>query len=52
MKTFLSPWVRWELEENIRKSKEKYFFSKKVCIINRLALMFCKIDGILIKILF
>ena len=36
----------------MRKSEEKYFFNKKVCIINRLALMFCKIDGILIKYYF
>ena len=46
MKTTLSLWVRWEQVENIRKTEEKYYFNKKVCVINKLAWMFCKIDGI------
>ena len=38
--------------ENIWKTEEKYYFNKKVCVINKLAWMFCKSDDILIKILF
>ena len=32
--------------ENIRKTEEKYYFNKKVCVINKLAWMFCKSDGV------
>ena len=38
--------------ENNSKTEEKYYFNKKVCVINKLAWMFCKSDDILIKILF
>ena len=32
--------------ENIRKTEEKYYFNKKVCVINKLAWMLCKSDDI------
>ena len=32
--------------ENIRKTDEKNYFNKKVCVINKLVWMFCKNDGI------
>ena len=52
VQTSLSLWVWWKWVENIRKSEENYYFVKKVCLINKLAWMFCKSDDILIKILF
>ena len=32
--------------ENNRKSEEKYYFNKKVCIIDKLMEMFCKSNDI------
>ena len=31
---------------NNRKSEEKYYFNKKVCIISKLMCVFCKNDGV------
>ena len=38
--------VRWGQVGNNRKREKKYYFNKKVCIIDKLMWVFCKNDGI------
>ena len=38
--------VRWEYLGNNRKSQEKYYFNKKICIIDKLKWLFCQNDGV------
>ena len=38
--------VRWGQVGNNRKREKKYYFNKKVCIIDKLMWVFCKNDGV------